>query len=123
MASSSKSLYIDTLDYVHSTRYKNKLSLIRGLDPYSVCKEDVTYSVDAFANITYPDIANYLVFNPSPFTIDDIMAYKSMEACNQFVCVWVRYVGVIPVKDDVCVVLAQVQRTCCIVEIDENFLV
>ena len=53
-----------------------------------------------------------------------IEAYNYTRAYNQFVCGWVRDIGV-PVKDDVCVVLAQVQSTCCIVHVElaENFLV
>ena len=34
--------------------------------------------------------------------------YKSLEAYNQFVCGWVRDLGVMPVKDDVCVLVARV---------------
>ena len=38
--------------------------------------------------------------------------YKSLEAYNQFVCGWVRDLGVIPVKDDVCVLVARVSALC-----------
>ena len=34
-------------------------------------------------SITYPDIVNYLVFNPSPFTAQHMKAFKSLEAYNQ----------------------------------------
>ena len=59
--------------------------------------------------VTYPDIVNYLYLcNPSPFTLDDMRAYKSLEAYNQFVCGWVKELGVVWVKDDTCVLVANV---------------
>jgi len=100
--------YSDSLDRLHFARYQEKLSLIDGIDPYNVSKESVVHNVDAFPAVTYPDIVNYLVFGPSPFTMEDLRAYKSLEAYNQFVCGWVRDLGVIPVKDDVCVLVARV---------------
>ena len=33
-------------------------------------------------SITYPDIDNYLVFNPAPFTAQDMKAFKSLETYN-----------------------------------------
>ena len=108
-ASLSKSLYFNSLDQVNSRRYREKLSLIDGLDPYAVAKDSVFFDVDAFPGVTYPDIVNYLVFNPSPFTMEDRRAYKSLEAYNQFVCGWVRDVGVIVAKDDLVVLVARVR--------------
>lgn len=103
------SSYSQSLDPVHYTRYQEKLSLIGGLDPYAVSREAVICDVKAFPKITYPDIVNYLVFSPSPFTMDDMRAYKSLEAYNQFVCGWVRDLGVIVAKDDICILVAQVR--------------
>ena len=104
------------MDRLHFARYQEKLSLIDGIDPYNVSKESVVHNVDAFPAVTYPDIVNYLVFGPSPFTMEDLRpklrAYKSLEAYNQSVCGWVRDLGVIPVKDDVCVLVARVSALC-----------
>ena len=97
------------MDPVHYARYQEKLSLIGGLDPYTVARGAAICDVEAFPKITYPDIVNYLVFSPGPFTMDDMRAYKSLEAYNQFVCGWVRDLGVILVKDDMCVLVAQVR--------------
>ena len=41
---------------------------------------------------TYKDIINHLVFKPSPFTADDMMAFRGLEAYNQFVNGWVSNV-------------------------------
>ena len=40
--------------------------------------------------VTYPDIVNYLLFTPSPYTATDLKCYKGLEAYNQIVCGWVR---------------------------------
>lgn len=71
----------------------------------------MVFDVDAFPRETYPDIVNYLVFNPNPFTMEDMRAYKSLEAYNQFVCRWVRDVGVIEVKDDLIVLVVRVRAS------------
>ena len=107
---SSETAYVDSLDQLHLKRYKEKLSLIGGLDPYAVPRDSVVFDVAAFPKVTYPDIVNYLVFGPSPFTMEDMRAYKSLEAYNQFVCGWVRDLGVILAKDDVFVLVARVRH-------------
>ena len=81
-ASSSKSPYFDSLDEVHSTRYREKLSLIDGLDPYAVAKDSVVFDVDAFPRVTYPDIVNYLVLSPSPFTKGGIRKFYLSNDCS-----------------------------------------
>ena len=73
-------------------------------------RDSVVFDVAAFPKVTYPDIVNYLVFGPSPFTMEDMRAYKSLEAYNQFVCGWVRDLGVILAKDDVFVLVARVRH-------------
>ena len=105
MSSSSKA---SSLDPVHYARYKEKLSWIDGIDPYEISGDAIIHDVEAFPKVTYPDIVNYLLFNPSPFTLDDMRAYKSLEAYNQFVCGWVKELGVVWVKDDTCVLVANV---------------
>jgi len=42
------------------------------------------YSVEILPKVTYPDIDNYLVFDPSPFTMDYERVYNGLEA----VCIW-----------------------------------
>ncbi len=82
---SKPSSYVESLDPLHRARSR-ELSFIDGLDPYTVSKDAVLYDVDAFPKVTYPDIVNYLVFSASPFTMEDMRAYKSLEAYNQFIC-------------------------------------
>jgi hypothetical protein len=63
--------------------------------------------VKLLPKITYPDIVNYLVFSPSPYTSDDMKSYKGLDAYNQFVCGWVRE-KTTRIIDDKCLVKAKV---------------
>ena len=40
--------------------------------------------------ITYPDIVNYLLLTPSPYTSDNLKSYKGLHAYNQICCGCVR---------------------------------
>ena len=75
-------------------RYQEKLDHIAGEDPYSVDRELLSSDPDIFPEVTYPDIVNYLIFNPSPCTKDDLKSYKGLAAYNQFLMGWFREVGV-----------------------------
>ena len=69
-----------------------KKQLIENKDPYIYTLSENEFSVDFgnFPSISYPDIINYLVFRPSPYSVDDIKAYKSLEAYNQVIEGWVK---------------------------------
>ena len=75
-------------------RYKEKVDIIGGEDPNTVLKKDLSSDPEHFPHVTYPDIVNYLIFNPSPYTKDDLKSYKGLAAYNQFLQGWVREVGV-----------------------------
>ena len=82
--------YRDGLDPQEKARYEGKLKLLGGEDPYEMTASMLSEDVKLLPKITYPDIVNYLVFSPSPYTTDDLKSYKGLEAYNQFVCGWVR---------------------------------
>jgi len=48
-------------------RYKEKLSIIFGVDPYEISKNDWTDNVDLWPAITHIHIGMYLLLNPSPY--------------------------------------------------------
>ena len=79
------SSYANCLSSVPRKRYIEKISKINFLDPYSFKKSDLDFSKDAIPAITYPDICNYLLFAPSPYTADELKCYKSLDAFNYFV--------------------------------------
>ena len=89
--------YRESLGDKEKARYMEKLSLIDGNDPY----EMKTFSADQklLPSISYPDIVNYLVFSPSPYTLEDLKSYKGLDAYNQFVCGWLREVSTSIVND------------------------
>ena len=82
--------YREGLDKASRERYDGKLQLICGEDPYEMGKTCWSEKVELLPQITYPDIVNYLVFTPSPYTAEDLKCYKGLDAYNQFVCGWVR---------------------------------
>ncbi|WAR17912.1 ING3-like protein [Mya arenaria] len=88
------SSYKDGLESSDRIRYETKLDVIGGLDPYD---SSLKWSTDVaiLPSVTYPDIVNYLIFTPSRFKIDDLKAWKSLEAVNQLCFGWVRERGAI----------------------------
>ena len=71
-------------------RYNEKTVLIENKDPYTLSENEFSADLDNFPSISYPDIVNYLVFRPSPYSADDMKAYKSLEAYHQITEGWVR---------------------------------
>ena len=86
--------YFNKLDPPTQKGYKEKLEVIGNTDPYSAPGSDFFVKIGDFRSICYPDIVSYLVFSPSPFSADDMRAYKSLEAHNQVIEGWVRDVKV-----------------------------
>ena len=86
--------YFNKLDPPTKKRYKEKLLIIGNIDPYSAPDSHFSVKIGDFPSICYPDIVNYLVFSPRPFSADDMKAYKSLEAYNQVIEGWVRDVKV-----------------------------
>ena len=86
--------YFNVLDPPTQKRYKEKFEIIGNIDPYYAPDSHFSVKIGDFPSICYPDIVNYLVFNPSPFSADDMKAYKSLEVYNQVIEGWVRDVKV-----------------------------
>lgn len=82
--------YRDRLDQQERERYMAKLKPINNEDPYEVAPSVWSTDVILLPKVTYPDIVNYLIFSPSPYTSQDLKSYKGLDAYNQFVCGWVR---------------------------------
>lgn len=56
--------------------------------------EDCSTDISDFPKVLYPDIVMYLVYTKSAYTMNEMEAYKSLEAYNQVVCGWVRKICV-----------------------------
>ena len=95
------SQYFRQLDDKAKTRYKEKLQLLGGIeDPYvegsSVALESAIDWQD-WPNVEYPDIYNYLIATPSPYTKEQLRAYKSMDGYLFVANGWVDNVQVYPI--------------------------
>lgn len=93
--------YKDTLKQEEIQRYVDKLSLIEGNDPYELtgwsdCEENLP-------SVSYPDIVNYLVFTPSPYTLEDLKAYKNTDCYKQALFGWVSDVATFTVQENIIV--------------------
>ena len=91
--------YFNNLDPPIQNRYKEKLEVIGNIDPYSARDSHFSAKIGNFPLICYLDIVNYLVFSLSPFSADDMSAYKSLEAYNHSIEGWVRDVKVTTTND------------------------
>ena len=115
--------YYSTLDPPSRKRYNEKTELIENKDPYTLSENGFSVEFDNFPSISYPDIVNDLVLRPSPYSVDDMKAHKSLEAYNQVIEGRVRDVkvnlnenGLTVVKGKVGCSTAQLLHTtiCCI---------
>ena len=51
------------------------------------------YGMDLLPEIVYPDIVNYLLFAPSPYTAEQLKCFKAMDSYNYFLSGFVKEVG------------------------------
>ena len=70
------------------SQYYEKLAIVGGEDQYEL--RTLSTNEKLLATITYPDIVNYRIFTPSPYTAGDLKSYKGLQAYNQICCGWVR---------------------------------
>ena len=71
--------YLDTLDASSRTRYLKKIDVIGGQDPYKLGSDKVSADAKTLPAISYPDIVNYLVYSPSPYTLEDWGGTRHLE--------------------------------------------
>ena len=96
-----------SLSFFELNRYKEKIKYIGDLDPYDLPPQSLSKDPKTLPSIEYPDIVNYFIFKPCPFTKDDLKAYKGLDAYKQFLMGWVRDISS-KVAGDKCIVRAKV---------------
>ena len=82
----AKSKRYSDFDETSRKRYDEQISIIEGIDPYTLKKSQLSSEFENFPHITYPDIVNYLLFAPSPYSRGDLKNFRSLESYNHFVC-------------------------------------
>ncbi|XP_038045000.1 uncharacterized protein LOC119725695 isoform X1 [Patiria miniata] len=88
----ARSTYYQALDGPAKVRYNKILQCIDDIDPYTISLRSWKEDPHSLPQISYPDIVNFLVYTPSPYTLEDLKCYKGLDAYNQFVSGWVRNV-------------------------------
>ena len=91
-----RSLYFEGLSEEAKARYKEKISLINGTDPFGKIVGGEAFSgvpVDAC------DLVSYLVIQTSYMTSEQFKSRKALEAYNQFVSGWVKDVSVTKISE------------------------
>ena len=73
-------------------RYREKLTLIKSLDPYEIPKNEWLDDTEKWPSVSYIDVGMYLLFSESPYTKDQLLNYKSLDSYERFANGWVREV-------------------------------
>ena len=84
MATKVVSKYFKQLNKKAQQRYEEKLHILGGIeDPYLGGKwltQAGSVEWHEWPSVEYPDIYNYLIATSSPYTKEQLKAYKSLEA-------------------------------------------
>ena len=117
----TSSSYYYSLEESAKFRYKEKLALLGGItDPYITMElrlDQDSESLDwqNWPEVRYLDIFNYLITTPSPYTMQELRAYKSLEfeGYKHFVDGWVSNIKVsaIPSSSDKLLVTAMIKHS------------
>ena len=70
-------------------RYADKIKVV-GCDPYEISKGEWEDNTDMWPSISYVHVCMHLILNPSPYTKDDMLNYKSLDSFKNFQDGWVR---------------------------------
>lgn len=82
------SSYAESLNQEAKTRYKDKIALIDGIDPFGKVTAGEPYS--GVPPVEACDLVSYLVLQTSFITSSQFKVRKGLEAYNQFVCGWIK---------------------------------
>ena len=93
------SSYVLSLDTTTRMRYVDKIKVIGNIDPYVLPDNQFKNDDSLLPPVTYPDIFTYFIYKTSYYTKQELKAYKSLEAYNQFTSGWVKERGCKEIKE------------------------
>ena len=104
--------YYIQLEVDAKKRYQEKLdSIAREVDdPYTFGTGLSITEAQSIPDIEYPDIYNFLINTPSPYTKEELKAYKSLEGYKYLLAGWVGDVSIHDNKDKV-ILMAKVRHS------------
>ncbi|KAH7977265.1 hypothetical protein HPB49_000231 [Dermacentor silvarum] len=78
------------------------------MDPYTLRPGvDTTMDVNVFPEVTHGDIVSYIVYSSGFVTLEEMKAFKSMEAHNYFTSGWVRSLSAMRLRDEKVLLLVE----------------
>lgn len=83
----NKSDYLLSLEREHkdiAARYRDKIRVIKCMDPFTFTPEEMGTSIELFPPVTACDIVSYLVLTHSFYTNQQMKAYKSLAGYKYF---------------------------------------
>ena len=101
MQDSQKKLsdYVEGLPEDAKSRYKQKITLIDGVDPFSSDYYRSLSESESCPAVDSCDLLSYLVLKTSFLTVEQFRARKGLDAYNQFVSGWVKEIKTWRVSD------------------------
>lgn len=70
--------------------YTKKLNDFNVEDPYEISFSELVENIEECPQLAYEDIVNYLVFGTHTYTLQQMKAYRSLEAHNYYTSGWVN---------------------------------
>lgn len=104
--------YYNQLEAGAKERYREKLDKINLTvsDPYTFGQgQEISEAI--LPDIEYPDIYNFLINTPSPFTKEELKAYKSLDGYKYLLAGWVGDIALHVVGSEAMVVTAKVRHS------------
>ena len=90
------SLYFEGLSEESKARYKEKISLINGNDPFG---KVIGEAFSGIVPVDACDLVSYLVLQTSFMTLEQFKARKGLEAYNQLVSGWIKDVSTTKISE------------------------
>lgn len=101
--------YFDELVGPTRARYEAKIDMCNGVDPYKLhIGRDATKDAELLPPTTHVDIINYLVLSTSYISLQQMKAYKALDAHNYFTSGFVKNIAAKQLPSQRVVVLAEV---------------